>query len=287
MLNIPKIIFPEGDNEFIQQAAKIAEDQRICTAILLDNSEKSDAENSESQLEIAMKKVAAGEVDGVVAGIDYTTREVILAAKEFVGIATDVKTFCSLFEMEFPENLPTEFAGKTIILADGGVVKDPTAEQLSDIILLTGSAARAILNAEPRVACLSFSTFGSGDPRGNDEVIQKIHAAISLAKEKNPDLKIDGEMQLDAAVNLRVAEKKGSQSEVAGRANVLITPDLNSGNILYKSLEQFAGAHAYGPILLGFKKPISDLSRGSTVDDVLGSIKVVAAQIREKGEVIE
>ncbi|MCL2037801.1 phosphate acetyltransferase [Candidatus Saccharibacteria bacterium] len=281
--SIPKIIFPEGCNDFIKEAAKMAAEQGICEPVLLDNSHpelvSGSSESGENSLIVAMKKLAAGEVDGAVAGIDYTTRDVILSARDFVGMRTDVKTFCSLFAIEFPENLPTEFADKTLVMADGGVVKNPTAEQLADIILLTADAAGVILKTEPRVACLSFSTYGSG---GKDETIAKINEAITIVKGKNPNLKIDGEMQLDAAINPRVAVKKGSQSEVAGQANVLIAPDLNSGNILYKALEQFAGAHAYGPILLGFNKPISDLSRGSTTADVLGSIKIVAAQINKK-----
>jgi len=300
--SLPKIIFPEGDNEFIKEAAKMAAEQGICEPVLLDGSvianevkqsmdrhgnklpRDDSIDDADSSLTIAMKRLAAGEVDGAVAGIDYTTRDVILSARDHVGMRPGVKTFCSLFAMEFPADLPTDFAGKTLVLADGGVVKNPSSEQLADIIILTADGARAILRAEPLVATLSFSTFGSG---GQDETITKIHEAIKLVRAKNPDLKIDGEMQRDAAINPQVAEKKiatkkDSQSEVAGQANVLITPDLNSGNILYKALEQFAGAHAYGPILLGFNKPISDLSRGSTTADVLGSIKVIAAQINEK-----
>jgi phosphate acetyltransferase len=193
---------------------------------------------------------------------------VILATRDYVGLSEGNKTFGSLFVMEFPD-------GRVLIMADGGVTKNPTAEQLADIVILTHDAATPILADEPRVAMLSFSTLGSG---GRDDSITKIQDAILLVKERRPDIIIDGEMQLDAAVNAEIGQKKASDSPVAGRANVLITPDLNSGNILYKSMEQFAGAHAYGPVLLGFAKPVSDLSRGSTAEDVHGCIAIVVAQ---------
>lgn len=321
-MNLPKIIFPESGNECVRAAAKMAEAQGICEAVWLCENDAAGgktaekysveiaseirAENSagailsENNLTRAMRKLARGEVDGLIAGADFTSREVAQAARAIVGLAPATKTFCSLLALEFPPNSqnnfankispdnfanetpPNSFAGRTLILADGGVVKNPTAAQLADIILLTSDAARAILADEPRVACLSFSTFGSG---GDDASIGKIRAAITFAKTQNPRLKIDGEMQLDAAVNPRIAAKKCPDSPVAGRANVLIAPDLNSGNILYKSLEQFAAARAFGPILLGFAKPLSDLSRGSTTADVLGTIKIVAAQIRENWRV--
>lgn len=158
-----------------------------------------------------------------------------------------------------------------LILADAGVTKNPTVEQLTDIVLQTYETALKVLDDEPRIAMLSFSTFGSA----RDESIDKIHEVISRVCTLRPEIKIDGEMQLDAAINPRVAEKKAPSSPVAGHANVLIVPDLNSGNILYKSLEQFGGYTAAGPILQGFIKPCSDLSRGSTKEDVLLVIDTV------------
>jgi phosphate acetyltransferase len=260
-MSSPKIILPEGENSNIIAAAERAEKEKICQPVLL----RGDA------LIQAAEMLARGEVDGMVAGIDYTTRDVILATRDHVGMAAGNKTFGSLFVMEFPD-------GRLLVLADGGVTKNPTAEQLADIVILTHDAAASILPDQPRVAMLSFSTFGSG---GRDDSITKIQDAISLVKERRPDIIIDGEMQLDTAVNAEIGAKKAPDSPVAGRANVLITPDLNSGNILYKSIQQFGGAHAYGPVLLGFAKPVSDLSRGSTVNDVYGCIKIVAAQTKE------
>ena len=164
---------------------------------------------------------------------------------------------------EFPD-------GHRIILGDGATCKNPTDAQLADIIELINDAADRILDEEPLVAMLSFSTMGSG---GKDPSMDKIASAMSIIRQRRPDIIIDGEMQLDAAVNPRVGMKKAPDSKVAGQATVLITPDINAGNILYKSIEQFGGAHLAGPILLGFNKPVSDLSRGSTVDDIVFTTK--------------
>ena len=245
-----KIIFPEANNEYIAEAAKKLSD--TCEPVLTTDS-----------LEAAAIKLIDGEVDAMIAGIDYPSRDVILTARDVIGIAEGKKTFSSLFVAKLPD-------GRKFIISDGATCKNPTAEQLADIIELSHDAAAKILDETPRVAILSFSTFGSG---GKDPSMDKTAEAISLIRERRPDILVDGEMQLDAAVNPRVGGKKAlvkpDGSEVAGKANVLITPGINSGNILYKSLEQFAGAIVAGPILLGFAKPISDLSRGSTVEDII------------------
>lgn len=244
-----KVIFPEANNEYVKEAAtRLSE---ICEPVLV-----------EADLQTAAAKVHDGEADAMVAGIDYSTRDVILATRDKIGVAVGKKTFSSLFVAKFSD-------GRRIILSDGATCKNPTAEQLADIIELTHDAAAKILDDAPRVAILSFSTFGSG---GKDPSMDKTAEAIKLIRDRRSDILVDGEMQLDAAVNPRVGEKKAAAhggSEVAGRANVLVTPDINSGNILYKSLEQFAGATVAGPILLGFAKPVSDLSRGSTVEDII------------------
>ena len=243
-----KIVFPEGDNEYIQKAAKFADGYE---AVLL--------RNEENSLTQACEKVTQNEGDAMIAGIDYSSRDVILAARDIIGLPEGKKLFSSLFVCDFPD-------GNRKIIADGATCKNPTAEQLAEIIRLVYQASVKILEETPRIAMLSFSTFGSG---GHDPSIDKIREAIELTRNTIPGILIDGEMQLDAAVNPRIGKKKSPRpSQVAGYANVLITPDINSGNILYKSVEQFAKAHVAGPILLGFKKPISDLSRGSTVEDV-------------------
>ena len=244
------VVFPEGNNEFIKTAAQQLED--ICNPILLDG-----------DLVTAAQMVNSGEADTIVAGIDNSTRDVILAVRDNIGIAEDQKTFSSLFVADFLD-------GRRVIISDGATCKNPTEQQLADIVILNHFAAQKILDTTPKIAMLSFSTFGSG---GKDVSMDKIAAAIKLVQEKHPDILVDGEMQLDAAIDPRIAAKKSTNSQVAGQANVLITPDLNSGNILYKSLEQFAHATIAGPILLGFKKPCSDLSRGSTVEDIILTTK--------------
>ena len=244
-----KIIFPEANNDYIKEAASRL--GAICEPILV-----------ESSVQDAAVKILDGEADAMIAGIDYSSRDVILATRDVIGIAEGRKTFSSLFVAKFPN-------GQRIIISDGATCKNPTSEQLADIIELANDAAAKILDDQPRLAVLSFSTFGSG---GKDPSMEKTAEAIALIRERRPDILVDGEMQLDAAVNPRVGEKKAAAhggSEVAGHANVLIVPDINSGNILYKSIEQFAGATVAGPILLGFAKPVSDLSRGSTVEDVI------------------
>lgn len=251
-----RILFPEADNEFVKQAvAELMDIELILEA---------------QPLEEAFQKLADGTVDGIVAGIDYSSRDVILAARDKLGlIKPEVKLFTSLFYAEFPD-------GRKMILSDGATCKHPTLEQMCRIIELVHEAAEKLLDDEPRIAMLSFSTFGSG---GKDETMNLMQAAIVQTREAHPEIKIDGEMQLDAAVNPRIGAKKAPNSDVAGNANVLIVPDINAGNILYKSFEQFAGAKVAGPILLGFTKPVSDLSRGSTAEDVALTARCLAKLI--------
>jgi phosphate acetyltransferase len=263
--SLARIVLPEGANSDVLAAAKRAQADGLCQPILLDG---------DDALAKATAMLASGEADGMVAGIDHTTRDVVLAVRDGIGLAHGTKTFGSLFVMDFPDRDP-------LILADGGVSKNPSAEQLADIAILTHDAAKNILTETPKLALLSFSTLGSG---GRDPSIDKLHEALDLVKTQRPDIIIDGEMQLDTAINPRIGAKKAPDSDVAGHANVLILPDLNSANILYKGLEQLAGAHAYGPVLLGFAKPVSDLSRGSTADDIYGCIAIVAAQANERNK---
>ncbi|MBR3220284.1 phosphate acetyltransferase, partial [Candidatus Saccharibacteria bacterium] len=209
-----RIVFPEFNNPIIAEAAQRAGDEiEIVTA---------------KDLAEACAKVTAGEADAMVAGIDYTSREVILACRD--GIGVEGKTFSASFVMKRGD--------ETLMIGDAAACKNPTEDQLFDIVLQTYQTARAVLSDEPRVAMLSFSTFGSG---GEDDSIHRIKAVIDRVWRDHPEIKIDGEMQLDAAIVPRVAAKKAPDSLVAGKANVLILPDLNSGNILYKAMEQFGG----------------------------------------------
>ena len=252
-----KIVFPEGNNELIIEATNRAEQEGLCEPVLLDGTPEA--------LTHSMQMVANGQADAVIAGIDYTSRDVILGARDFIGMRPDIKTFSGIFVLEFPD-------GRVYVVGDCATCKHPTAEQLTDIIMSTVDSARKILPDAPSVAILSFSTKGSG---GHDDTIDTARTAIEVVKKLDPTVIIDGEMQLDAAVNPRVGDKKAPGSPIAGKANVLIAPDLNSGNILYKAMQQFGGAMAYGPILQGFNRPVSDLSRGSTVDDIYGVIKTI------------
>lgn len=242
-----KIVFPELENPIIQEAVlKYQKSHPEFSAL------------KASSLEEACLMTKSNAADALIAGIDYTTREIVLVCKDYLGALGD--TFSSCFVMKKTSSPP-------LIIADAGVTKNPTRAQLRDIVLQTQKTAKKVLDDEPRIAMLSFSTFGSA----KDESIDKINDVIRSVHESHPEIIIDGEMQLDCAINPAVAKKKSTAhpSPVAGHANVLITPDLNSGNILYKSLQQFGGYTAAGPILQGFKKPASDLSRGSTVEDVI------------------
>lgn len=242
-----KIVFPEYQNIKIQEAiSRVPEIDAI------------DA----SSLENACKIITDGVADAMVAGIDHTSRDVILACRDGLGIVS--KTFTSSFVMRRGDEI--------LVLADVATCKNPTEYQLFDIVTQTYETAKAVLN-EPKIAMLSFSTLGSG---GHDDSMTKIQNVVQRVHKERPDILIDGEMQLDAAVVPEIALKKAPGSPVAGKANVLICPDLNSGNILYKALERFGGFTAAGPILQGFNYPVSDLSRGSTVEDIVAVIKVIS-----------
>lgn len=252
-----KLVFPEHENPVVQAAMGQCSDR-------VESLKAGD-------LVEACELVNRGEAEGLVAGIDYTSREVILACRDGIGI--EKKTFSACFVMTKGK--------KAVILADAAACKNPNEEQLFEIVCQTYETALATLEDEPKIAMLSFSTLGSG---GKDASIDKIKAVLAQLHAEKPHIKVDGEMQLDAAANEQIGRKKAPNSAVAGQANVLICPDLNSGNILYKALEQFGGWTAAGPILQGFKQPCSDLSRGSTVEDVVAVILNLEKIIRSKKE---
>ena len=219
--------------------------------------------------------VAAGDADTMVAGAATATATVIRAGTLGVGMAPGINTPSSFFLMVIPEYLDRN--NVPLIFADCAVNIDPTPEQLADIALASANSAKGLIpNDQPRVAMLSFSTKGSASHQRVDKVLE----ALDIAKSKAPDLAIDGELQADSAIVPAVAKKKvKTPSTVAGHANVLIFPDLDSGNIAYKLTQRLANARAIGPFLQGFAKPISDLSRGATVDDIISTIIITLAQL--------
>ncbi len=222
--------------------------------------------------------VALGDADTMVAGVDHATALVIQAGALTVGYAEGIETPSSFFLMLLPA--PSATAGLTLIFADCAVNIAPTARQLADIAVASGQSATRMLDQPPRVALLSFSTHGSAADASIDRVIE----AVRLARAKAPSLALDGELQADAALVPAVAARKLKQpSEVAGQANVLIFPDLNAANIAYKLTQHLAGAQAIGPFLQGFAKPISDLSRGASADDIVATSIICLAQCLPAG----
>jgi len=217
--------------------------------------------------------VRAGDVNGMVAGCKSLTATVVKAGQLMIGLKEGVSAPSSFFVMSIPD-CPYGEDGN-FIYADAGVNPDPSPSELAEIAILSAENARDILGWEPRVAMLSFSTKGSAAHKLVDKVVE----ATKLAKEKAPDLLIDGEFQLDAAILPEVAKRKmKDKSGVAGRANILIFPDLNAGNIAYKMTQYLAKAEAYGPILQGFRMLINDLSRGASVEDIVGVIAFTTVQ---------
>lgn len=317
------VVLPEGRDERIIQAARALKDEDIAQPIVLGRSEQIQSSIEKAGVDLhgittispkesdrlgfyaekyarrrqgistavakrivakplfyAGMMLACGDADVVVGGVASATATLIQAGILTVGLLPGVKTPSSYFLMVVPN-----FGGETerlFIYADCALNIDPTSEQLADIALASAVSARRILGQEPRVALLSFSTKGSA----SGPSVSKVRDAVRIAKAREPKLAIDGEFQADAAIVPRVAAKKvKGDSAVAGKANVLIFPDLNSGNIAYKLTQYLAGARAIGPFMQGFAQPITDLSRGATVADMVSAVIVTLAQLPEQASV--
>jgi phosphate acetyltransferase len=311
------VVFPEGRDERIVRAARRLKDDAIAEPVVLGSPEQIEAavgsagvnldgiavinpkENAKldayaeqyslkregisvsvarrlvsKPLAFAGMMAASGDGDAVVGGVAGATASVITAGVLTMGLAEGINTPSSFFLMIIPDFLGEK--NKPFIYADCAVNINPTAEQLADIALASAASARTMLSCEPRVAMLSYSTKGSG--AGPD--VEKVRKALEIVKAQQPELAIDGEFQADSAIVPAVAAKKvKEQSHVAGQANVLIFPDLDSGNMAYKLTQYMAGAKAIGPFLQGFAKPITDLSRGASVDDIVSATILTLAQI--------
>lgn len=216
--------------------------------------------------------IKAGDADGEVSGATHSTADTVRPALQVLKTAPGISIVSSFFVMIVPDSPYGE--NGLILYADSGLMINPSAQELAEIAICTGNTMKALFGFEPRVALLSFSTKGSA----SDPLVDKVVEATRIAREKAPDMCIDGELQGDAALVPWVGEKKAPGSPVAGKANVLIFPDLQAGNIAYKLTERLAKAEAYGPILQGVARPVNDLSRGCDWEDILNVTAITAVQ---------
>jgi phosphate acetyltransferase len=237
--------------------------------------------NSEDALKIitmnpvfyASLMVSAGDADGFVAGASTTTRDVAKAAIYCIGPTENIKTVSGSTLLILGNK--TLGSNGVFIYADAGIVPDPTAEQLADIAISSARMAKILLDDQPKIAMLSYSTKGSG---GSSKSIQKVQEATKLVMQREPDLLIDGEIQVDCAVVPEIAQRKDPDSRIKGRANIFIFPNLDAANIAYKLTQRLAGARAIGPLLQGLQKPASDLSRGCDFRDIIDAVAITAVR---------
>jgi phosphate acetyltransferase len=288
------IVLPEYNDPRIVEAARIIEKEGIAKALLLteDKINPQDKERYiqefyqlrqskgldmptarkalDNPLYYAAMMTQDGKVDGFVAGASHTTPDVARAAIQCLGVDAHISIASSAFIMVAPD-CPFGEDG-TFVFADCGIVPEPNPRQLACIALASAEFASKVLDFTPRIALLSYSTKGSS----KGKPIEKIIEALGLLKEMAPDMVADGEMQVDSAIVPEVAKIKCPDSQLKGRANVLIFPNLEAGNIGYKLVQRLAGARAIGPLLLGLNKPCSDLSRGCLVEDIVDCVAVTA-----------
>lgn len=294
--NLKTIVLPEYDDSRVVEASSLIEKEGIAKVILL-SKDKIIAEQKEEYIRefyelrkakgIDMDSVRKmfndplyyaammsrhGDADGFVAGANHTTSDVARAAILSLGINERISIACSCFIMVVPNCAYGE--NGTFVFADCGIIPDPNPRQIACIALATADLMKRILDLPARVALLSYSTKGSAKGKS----VEKISEALKILKEADPDLIVDGELQVDAAIIPEVAKIKCPQSQVAGQANILIFPDLEAGNIAYKLVQRLSNARALGPLILGLNKPCSDLSRGCSVEDVVDCVAATAVR---------
>ena len=302
------IVLPEGEDPRTIEAAKKIVAEGLANLVILGDPDKIDVEgvtvidprNAEKHdeyaaafAELRKKKgvtlpeameqmndatyfgtmmVKMGDADGLVSGACHSTANTLRPALQILKTAPGTKLVSAFFIMCTDK---AEYGDDgTLLFADCGLNIDPTADELSEIAIASAGSWEKYMGTQPKVAMLSFSTMGSA----KGEVPTKVQEATELAHEKAPELAVDGDLQLDAALVPSVAALKASGSDVAGKANVLVFPELEAGNIGYKLVQRFAGAQAYGPILQGIAKPVNDLSRGCSADDIVGVVAITAVQ---------
>jgi len=262
-----RIVNPEASDK-IEEYAKIYGELRAKREKPI--SKQKAIETMKKPLYYGAMMVRQGEVAGSVAGAVNTSGAVIAAAARVIGTKPGAKKASSFFIMILKDK---RFGHDGVMLyADCGLLPNPDAETLADIAISTAHSGQQLIGLDPQIAMLSFSTKGSA----KHELVDKVREATRIAKEKAPELQIDGEMQVDAALIVAIGARKAPESPIAGKANILIFPDLNAGNIAYKLTERLAGAKAIGPVLQGFAKPVNDLSRGCSAEDIADTVAVTS-----------
>ena len=302
------IVLVEGEDERVREAARDIVSEGLANIVVLGNPDEIDVEGATiidpatsdlrepyaeklaelraskgMTLEQAREQVAdatyfgtmmvkMGDADGLVSGACHSTANTLRPALQILKTAPGTKLVSSFFIM--CTQTPQYGEAGTLLFADCGLNIAPTTEELSEIAIASAATWKSFMSDEPRVAMWSYSTMGSA---GGD-VAEKVQEATRLAKEKAPELALDGDLQLDAALVESVGKLKAPESKVAGSANILVFPNLEAGNIGYKLVQRFGGAEAYGPLLQGIAKPVNDLSRGCSADDIVGVVAITAVQ---------
>lgn len=291
-----KIVLVEPEDERVKKAHQIALQKKIAQTILIDKKTNKYSffdqlvenfyqlrkekgitldqakETLTNPLYFGAMMVKSGFADGMVAGANHTTQDTFRPALQIIKAKSDQKIISSFFILETKDN---SFGEKGVfIFADCGLNINPNSDQLAEIAIQSAKSFKQLIGVDPKIAMLSYSTNGSS----SGETVDKVKLATDIVKKTNPKLNIEGETQADAAIVPQISFQKSPKSQLKGQANILVFPDLNSGNIAYKLVERLAHAHAYGPLMQGINQPINDLSRGCSVDDIVTTIAITSVQ---------